>query len=103
MSQIAYTVTATLPDRATAEAYIQWLREGHMQQVIDGGALSGQAFLLEGDGPHVRVESRYIFPDREAFNAYERTTAPALRADGQRRFGQTPGVSFERRIGQVLT
>ena len=103
MSQIAYTVTATLPDRKVAQAYIQWLRDGHMQQVIDGGALTAQAFLLEGAEPQVRVESRYIFPDRATFDAYERAAAPALRADGKQRFGSLPGVSFERRVGQVLT
>lgn len=96
---IAYTVRATLPDAPTLEAYIGWLTGGHASQVLAWGADRAEVVRLEGEPP--RVESRYRFPDRAAFDRYERDHAPALRADGVARFGQT-GIRFERTVGTIL-
>ena len=98
-----YSVIATLPDDATLETYINWLIDGHVQAVIDGGAASAQVNRLEpNDRGERRVESRYAFPDRAAFETYERDTAPALREDGIQRFGSIEGVSFERATGHTI-
>lgn len=102
MRKIAYTVTASLPDAAMAEAYIGWLREGHVEAVLAGGALEGQIVLLEGPGPQVEVETRYTFAGRGAFEAYERDHAPGLRAEGLGRFGPERGVRFARRVGEIV-
>jgi hypothetical protein len=112
MAQIAYIVTATLPNRATAEEYLAWLREGHVADVIAHGALSGEIVLLDaaagtaeaGGQPEGerRVEVRYRFGDRAAFDRYEREGALALRADGLARFGPDRRVRFERRVGEVV-
>lgn len=103
--QIAYTVTATLPG-AVAEEYIAWLTGGHVADVIAGGAASGQIARLDQAGPDaggtVRIEVQYLFPDRAAFDRYEREGAPKLRAEGLARFGPDRGVSFERRVGEVV-
>jgi hypothetical protein len=104
---LAYTVVATLPDERTLAEYTAWLLAGHIQAVLRGGATSAEvigpdpAALAEGGAP-IRVESRYIFPTRAAFEAYEAVHAPALRADGAARFGGRPGVSFSRAVGLVL-
>lgn len=107
MRQIAYIVTATLPDAAVAEEYIAWLEGGHVADVIARGALSGQIVRLDGAGggdamDERRVEVRYLFPSRAGFESYEREGAPALRAEGIARFGPARGVRFERRVGEVV-
>lgn len=108
MTRIAYTVTATLPDAATADAYIEWLHDGHIDAVLAGGAHSAMVIRLDPDPqadpapPAVQIEARYIFATRELFDRYVEHHAPALRADGLQRFGSTPGIQFSRRTGTVL-
>lgn len=91
-----YCVTATLPVDLIDD-YIAWLSDGHVQAVLDGGAEAAWVIRL-GDG---RVESRYHFADRAAYDRYDVNVAPALRADGIARFGDR-GVQFERCFGQVM-
>jgi len=99
-SRISYAVTATLPDESVAREYIAWLEGGHVEDVIEGGAHTAMIVRLQGDP--IRVETQYIFSTRELFERYEQKHAPALRADGMKRFGPERGVSFERRIGEIL-
>ena len=102
-----YAVTARLPSSELAVEYLDWLGSGgHLQAVIDGGASSACAVRLD-PAPHesampVRIMSLYTFPSREAFAAYERDHAPALRADGVARFGDR-GIEFERTTGEIVT
>lgn len=104
MTRIAYTVTATLPDAPTAQQYVAWLQDGHIDAVIAGGAHSATLVLLDPESPGVpiRVEVRYIFSTREVFDRYLQHHAPTLRADGLQRFGATPGLTFSRSTGIVL-
>lgn len=106
---IAYAVTATLPNPQTASDYIAWLKDGHVDAVINAGAHS--AMIIQHDPPSnqpqhqpppVTIETRYIFPTRQAFQHYEQHHAPVLRQDGLNRFGQTPGITFKRTLGQIL-
>ena len=97
MPKISYCVTATLPDEATAAEYLDWLLGGHIEGVLVGGAERGEVVRLDGDA--IRIESRYVFPSREAMADYEAGPAIPLREDGKRRFGDR-GVSFERRVGE---
>lgn len=104
MPRISYTVTATFSDARMVEEYIAWLRGGHLDGVIAGGAETAEVVRLdpevgEGGAEVHRVETRYTFPSRERLDAYIRDHAPALRADGLRRFGPERGVTFSRRIG----
>lgn len=98
-----YAVIATLPDESTARQYIDWLTDGHVRAVLEGGAAEATVTRLhtERDEP-ARVESRYRFASRAAFEAYERDHAPALRADGVARFGGRAGVSFARWTGELV-
>ena len=102
MSAICYMVIATLPDAATAAEYVAWLEDGHVDRVIDGGAHSAMIVRLdrEAESPP-RVMVQYIFPTRERFERYVSEFAPALRADGLKRFGPERGVRMERLIGDV--
>ncbi|MFG0257487.1 MAG: DUF4286 family protein [Phycisphaerales bacterium JB043] len=99
MARLHYEVTATLPDEETATRFIRWLLDGHLDDVIRGGAISAEAIRL--DGEEYRVLSRYTFESRAAFNAYESGPAIALRAEGVELFGNA-GVTFDRRVGEIL-
>ncbi len=100
MARIHYSVVAVLPDESTKARYLRWLREGHLRGVIAGGA--ELAHVLTVDGPEIRIQTRYEFSDREAFDRYEREFAPALRTDGKKRFGSIEDVRFERMVAEEL-
>ena len=104
MSAIAYSVTATLPDARTADEYVSWLEDGHLDAVIKGGAHSAMIVRLDPVSPADRpqVETRYIFSTRALFDQYVRDHAPALRAEGLRRFPPERGIVMTRRTGIVV-
>ena len=106
MPRMLYTVTASLPDEATARAYIAWLEDGHVDEVIRGGAHSAMIVRLEPDQQDahgvVRVQTQYVFGTREVYDHYVERHAPALRAEGLKRFPPESGVRFERRLGVII-
>lgn len=102
MGRIAYTVTATLPDKATREEYTRWLLEGHLQQVLAGGASHADVVILDDPPSPPQAQSRYIFPTRASFDRYVRECAPALRAEGLSRFPPSLGITFRREVGTIL-
>jgi len=102
MGRIAYTVRATFPSSEMADEYVAWLVGGHIGGVVRGGAESGEVVRVSEPAEPIVVEARYRFPDRAAFDRYEREHAPALRAEGRARFGPERGIVFERTIGTIL-
>ena len=94
-----YTVVAELPSEAMARAFLAWLEDDHLREVVEAGAVDGEAVLLDGDG--FVVECRYRFASREAFAAYEAGPAERLRADGRARFGPETGTRMRRTTGEV--
>jgi hypothetical protein len=99
----AYTVVGDFDDVQVAEEWLGWLAHGHLQAVLAGGALAAEVVRVEptGSAPR-RLEVRYRFADRAAFERYERDAAPALRADGLARFPASRGVRLTRSQGEVL-
>ncbi len=100
MSQIAYTVACEFTDPAIARQWLEWLREGHLQDVCAAGALSAQAVCL--DGQPVVIEVHYLFASRAAFEAYERDHAPRLRAEGLALFPLDLGLTYRRSVGVLM-
>lgn len=100
-SRITYTVTATLPDEETAFEYAAWLSSDHADKVRRAGADSAAVVRVLEPGVPVRVECRYIFPNRGALDTYLANHAPALRAEGLARFPAERGVRFERTVGEI--
>lgn len=98
--RILYTVTATLPDEPTAAEYVAWLEDGHVDEVIAAGAHSGMIVRLEGSP--IRVQTQYVFSTRETFDRYVQREAPALRAEGLKRFPPERGIAFSREIGEII-
>jgi hypothetical protein len=103
MNEVWYMVTATLPDEDTRDAYVEWLRDGHLDQVIRGGASSATLVRLDEPARPLEVASMYTFPNRSAFDTYARDHAPRLRAEGLSKFGPASGVTFRRQVGTILT
>src|SRR5262245_12859878 len=99
MARIAYTVTVTFDVPDLAEAWLRWLRQGHIAEVLAGGATDAEIVAL--DGPGTAFEVRYHFPSREAFTRYEAEHAPRLRAEGLRLFPPERGVTYRRGVGEV--
>ena len=103
MMRICYMVIATLPDAAIEREYVSWLEDGHVDAVISGGAHSAMIVRLEpAAGEKPRVMTQYVFPTRELFDRYVAHFAPALRADGLKRFPPERGIVFERTIGEIV-
>ncbi|MBX3380588.1 MAG: DUF4286 family protein [Phycisphaeraceae bacterium] len=102
MSAIAYTVCASLPDEPTAREYIGWLQGGHLAAVIRGGAATAQIVRLQTSSEPIQIETRYLFPNQQVFDRYVAEIAPALRADGVRRFPPERGIHMDRRFGHLV-
>ena len=98
--QLSYTVAAEFNDEQMAQAWLNWLRGGHIAQVIAGGATTAEIVHLDGE-PN-RYEVRYDFPSREVFEDYERDHAPRLRAEGAALFPSEKGVVYRRTTGVVI-
>lgn len=97
---IAYTVSATFPDEGIAAEYIGWLRGGHLDEVLAGGAVTAAIVRQSEPAVPITVETRYTFATRADLDRYVRDHAPALRAQGLAKFPPERGVRFERRIGE---
>ena len=96
---IAYTVAVTFSNPGLAEDWLRWLMEGHIADVLAGGATDAEIVAL--DGPDHAYEVRYHFPSREAFALYEKEHAPRLRAEGLARFPVDKGITYRRSVGVV--
>jgi hypothetical protein len=107
MAELAYTVYTTFRDAALADEWLRWLRDGHIAEVVAGGATDGAIIELDApdDAPpgSRAFEVRYHFPSRERFGSYERDHAPRLRAEGLKLFPVERGVSYRRAVGTVMT
>lgn len=100
MAEIRYTVGVTFPDADIAPKWLDWLRNGHVAAVLQGGATSAEAFAVDGTSNVFEVV--YRFPDRAAFDRYEREFAPTLRAEGQALFPASSGIIYRRGIAELL-
>lgn len=100
----AYTVTADFDALPVATEWVAWLQEGHLQDVLDAGALEATLVRVEPtpEAP-LRFEARYLFADAQAFARYEAGPAVALRAEGAARFPPERGLRLRRSHAEVLT
>jgi hypothetical protein len=100
--EVAYVVTATIPETGLAEEFLEWLVQGHIQDVMAAGAIGGHAIRLSDPSTPIRVQAVYRFPNRDALDSYLTNHAPRLRADGLRRFPPERGIIFERMVGEFV-
>ncbi len=99
---IEYSVRSVFPDQSLVQSYLDWLTDGHIQDVLDGGAVSGYAILETEPNDTIAVVARYIFPTRQTFDQYVAKTAPQLREEGLSKFGPHTGIAMNRTLGTVF-
>lgn len=100
MATIAYTVSVTFQDKALADEWVSWLSDGHIAEVLAGGATDAE--IVQLDEPGLAFEVRYHFPSRTVFQQYENDHAPRLRAEGLERFPVEKGVTYRRSVGVIV-
>ena len=98
-----YTVACDFTNMDVAEQWLSWLRDEHLREVCEAGAIQAEAVRLDAApaGSAVRCEARYRFASRQAFEQYEREQAPRLRAEGLKRFPLERGLSYTRSTGEI--
>lgn len=96
-----YTVQCefTGNDQDLIDRWLNWLLPGHIQDVIDCGAIAAEVIKLESDNPTFAIN--YTFPDQDAFVVYERDHAPRLRAEGKQLFPHEWGLVYSRSTAEV--
>ena len=75
----AYSVRCSFETMPARDAFIVWLRERHVADVIAAGADDAELVVIDCA---LAVEMHYRFATRAAFALYEADHAPRLRADG---------------------
>lgn len=100
---VLYQVTAAIPKQSDCVAYVDWLRRGHLADVVAAGALTGTAAVHAGDVAGFTVVCSYLFASAKAFAEYEAGPAVALRAEGVALFGPDSGrsLTWSRFVGEV--
>lgn len=94
-----YVVTCRFEgtDPTLSEKWLTWLIPGHIDDVLQAGAVSAEILRLDDEMPHFQIN--YRFDSREDFQRYERDHAPRLRAEGLSRFPLELGLKFRRWTG----
>jgi hypothetical protein len=100
MAVVAYTVAVTFQERNLADEWLRWLSDGHIQEVLAGGATDAE--IVQLDGAELVYEVRYHFPSRSVFAQYEKDHAPRLRAEALQRFPPEKGVVYRRVVGTIV-
>jgi hypothetical protein len=98
----SYVVRATLKNREAKEAFLTWLRDGHIADVCAAGAEEGSVVALDAESDEHTLEARYRFASRAAFDAYIRDHAPRLREEGLKVAERVGGVTFARTCGEIV-
>ncbi len=82
MSTLIYNVTVKI-DPETAHAWLEWMRDVHIPEVMATACFSAFRFLhLEGydDDEGLTFAIQYTCPSEELFAIYQREHAPGLQA-----------------------
>ena len=95
-----YTVQCRFDRADVAEDWVRWLREEHIRDVLDAGAVRAELIRLDEPSPTYRID--YDFPDRAACEHYLAVHADRLRADGLERFPIELGLDYGRSNGDVI-
>lgn len=95
-----YAVQATLVDEAARDRYIEWLLDGHVDEVCHW-ALGAEVVIIQRNetSDPVRALSIYWFESPEHFAKYEAEGAPSLRAEGIALAERLGGIQFQRELG----
>lgn len=95
-----YTVACEFEKAEVAREWVDWLVREHLAEVCAAGALSAEIVRVDGSG--IRYQVHYRFPDRAAFQRYEREHVPRLREEGLRLFPLDLGLRYGRSTGEII-
>lgn len=98
-----YTVRCefTFKNDDVIEAWLAWLRDPHIADVMRGGATAAEIVSMAGELP--TYEIRYQFANRRDFEHYQKEFAPQLRDEGLSLFPATQlGMVYSRSDGEVI-
>jgi Domain of unknown function (DUF4286) len=96
---VLYIVTAEIDESDVAAHWLQWIKGGHLQAVMAGGASNATVYQTAAEaGAPVRIEVHYRFGSTDGLQHYLNETAPRLRAEGLAAFPPASGVRLSRRI-----
>jgi len=84
---LLYNVTLIIED-ASAEAWLQWMKEEHIPQVMATGMFVSNRLLKVVDSPNEGVTfcAQYIAQSMEDYETYQLVYAPVLQEDINTRF-----------------
>lgn len=105
MTAIAYSVICSIRYKSKEEEWLSWLRDGHIADVIKGGATAAEIIRRDPDTHDqggTTYEIRYRFESRKAFDDYLEHHAPRLRKEGLERFPVTDGFHYQRTAGEII-
>lgn len=97
---ISYTVRCSFDDQDVANEWLGWLRDKHIRDVLEAGAVSAQIVAM--DDPVLTYEIRYCFASRSVFDTYIADHAPRLRDEGLDRFPLELGLTYSRSVGLIV-
>jgi hypothetical protein len=100
MTAVRYTVGVRFTDRAVADRWLTWLRNGHIADVIAGGATHAIVYRLDDDA--IDYEVVYRFPTRCAYQNYEQQFAQRLREEGRQLFPPGPDIVYRRSTAETV-
>ncbi len=96
--EFLYVVCCRIDRSDKAREWLAWLRNGHIADVIKGGALSAEIFKLDDEGSGLETyEIHYRFASRAAFDDYKVLHAARLQAEGLALFPPAEGFVYSRR------
>ncbi len=98
-----YTVRCefTFQNDEVIEAWLAWLRDPHIADVIKGGATAAEVVCMAGEVPTYEV--RYQFANPKDFEHYQEKFAPQLRDEGLSLFPAAQlGMVYSRTDGEVI-
>ena len=93
----SYTVRCSFSDVNIVDLWLDWLKDEHIQEVIDCGATSAEVFQMDDSQTY---EIRYRFASKTAFTKYEQEHAPRLRKEGLSKFPLELGLEYSRNTGE---
>lgn len=99
MTRVFYEVNAAIVDPKITDAWVDWILNEHIREVVSVGAVRGRLIRIDDDGQRFSVQ--YEFENREALDTYLTEHAPRLRDEGIKRYPPTQ-VTYTRRTGEIL-
>jgi len=95
-----YEVTATIHDAAVEQAWVDWILNQHIADVVAAGGERGRLVHVDTDDGTRVYAVQYEFASRAALDVYLSDHAPRLRDEGRALFNETQ-ISYTRRTGAI--